>query len=284
MDEEFLALARRERHDLLPDADRARRLRRDLGEAARAGNAPELDDPNGCDRLADRARMAVTAEDGAARRAGRHAARARDSIEARPCAATMAREPKRVQRAGIPIAMGTDAGNPLTLHGPSVFAEMEAMQRAGMTPLRGASSPRRAAAARAMGRGDGVRHAREGQDRRPARRGRRPARDIANLRKLELVMRAGVARSDRRRCVRRWRRRGGDARRATAQLNFTLSTRTRAPPATGSSAASEAAGTTVPSRTSSSPDGTGRFATKYTPAPKPPNAPNAMPQRMGAKL
>ena len=37
--------------------------------------------------------------------------------------------------AGIPIAMGTDAGNPLTLHGPSVYAEMEAMQAAGLTPM-----------------------------------------------------------------------------------------------------------------------------------------------------
>ena len=41
----------------------------------------------------------------------------------------------KVHRAGIPIAMGTDAGNPLTLHGPSVFLEMEALQRAGLTPM-----------------------------------------------------------------------------------------------------------------------------------------------------
>src|SRR5204862_460370 len=37
--------------------------------------------------------------------------------------------------AGIPIATGTDAGNPLTLHGVSMYAEMEAMQKAGMTPM-----------------------------------------------------------------------------------------------------------------------------------------------------
>ena len=41
---------------------------------------------------------------------------------------------KRVHDAGIPIAMGTDAGNPLTLHGASVFMELEAMQAAGLTP------------------------------------------------------------------------------------------------------------------------------------------------------
>ena len=39
---------------------------------------------------------------------------------------------KRVHDAGIPVAFGTDAGNPLTLHGASVFMELEAMQAAGL--------------------------------------------------------------------------------------------------------------------------------------------------------
>jgi imidazolonepropionase-like amidohydrolase len=41
---------------------------------------------------------------------------------------------KRVHDAGIPVALGTDAGNPLTLHGASVFMELEAMQAAGLGP------------------------------------------------------------------------------------------------------------------------------------------------------
>lgn len=41
---------------------------------------------------------------------------------------------KRVHDAGIPVALGTDAGNPLTLHGASVFVELEAMQAAGLAP------------------------------------------------------------------------------------------------------------------------------------------------------
>jgi len=41
----------------------------------------------------------------------------------------------RVKNAGITIAMGTDAGNIGTVHGPSVFREMAMMQEAGMTPL-----------------------------------------------------------------------------------------------------------------------------------------------------
>ena len=41
---------------------------------------------------------------------------------------------KRVFDAGIPVALGTDAGNPLTLHGASVFMELEAMQASGLAP------------------------------------------------------------------------------------------------------------------------------------------------------
>lgn len=38
----------------------------------------------------------------------------------------------KVYEAGIPVAVGTDAGNPGTLHGPSIYEEMEAMQSAGI--------------------------------------------------------------------------------------------------------------------------------------------------------
>ncbi len=37
--------------------------------------------------------------------------------------------------AGIPIAMGTDAGNIGTLHGPSIYREFRLMQESGLTPL-----------------------------------------------------------------------------------------------------------------------------------------------------
>ena len=49
--------------------------------------------------------------------------------------ATMAANLRRVWDAGIPVAMGTDAGNVGTLHGPSVFREMALMAEAGLTPL-----------------------------------------------------------------------------------------------------------------------------------------------------
>jgi imidazolonepropionase-like amidohydrolase len=41
----------------------------------------------------------------------------------------------KVWNGGIPVVMGTDAGNIGTLHGPSVFREMKLMAQAGLTPL-----------------------------------------------------------------------------------------------------------------------------------------------------
>jgi len=39
---------------------------------------------------------------------------------------------KKVYESGISIVVGTDAGNPGTLHGVSIFDEMEYMQKAGI--------------------------------------------------------------------------------------------------------------------------------------------------------
>lgn len=60
---------------------------------------------------------------------------------------------RRVHAAGIPIAMGTDAGNPGTLHGPSVYREMELLARGGLSLMEVLTASTRNAA-RAMGRGD----------------------------------------------------------------------------------------------------------------------------------
>jgi imidazolonepropionase-like amidohydrolase len=63
---------------------------------------------------------------------------------------TAARNLQRMYAAGIPIAMGTDAGNPGTAHGPGVYAEMEAMQQAGM-PASAVFASATIVAAKAMG-------------------------------------------------------------------------------------------------------------------------------------
>jgi imidazolonepropionase-like amidohydrolase len=52
-----------------------------------------------------------------------------------PPVTTLLKNLKTVYDAGIPVVMGTDAGNIGTLHGPSVFREMNLMQQAGLTPI-----------------------------------------------------------------------------------------------------------------------------------------------------
>lgn len=101
---------------------------------------------------------------------------------------------KRVSAAGIPIAMGTDAGNPLTLHGPAVYAEMEAMQSAGMTPMQVLVAATRGGAA-AMGLEKEIGTVEKGKSADLLVIGGDPTADVANLRKVRYVVRGGVVRS-----------------------------------------------------------------------------------------
>lgn len=104
--------------------------------------------------------------------------------------AVMAKNLVRLHAAGVPIVMGTDAGNPLTLHGPSVFVEMEAMQAAGMTPREVLTAATRDAAA-ALGRTDlGVLAVGAVAD--VLVLGEDPAKDARAFRSLLQVCRAGV--------------------------------------------------------------------------------------------
>jgi imidazolonepropionase-like amidohydrolase len=98
----------------------------------------------------------------------------------------------RVQRAGIPVALGTDAGNPLTLHGPAVYAELEAMQAAGM-PAAAVVVAATRDAARAMARPD-LGLVAPGQAADLLVLGADPTADVAAFRRLEAVVRGGVVR------------------------------------------------------------------------------------------
>ena len=103
--------------------------------------------------------------------------------------ATMFANLRRLRDAGIPIAMGTDAGNPLTLHGASVFHEMEAMAAAGMTPMEVLVSATRTAA-RAMGRTD-IGTLEPGKLADLVVLDADPLASVANLRRVRLVARGG---------------------------------------------------------------------------------------------
>ncbi|WP_237064865.1 amidohydrolase family protein [Microbulbifer guangxiensis] len=49
-------------------------------------------------------------------------------------ASIMERNLRKVHEYGIPVATSTDAGNPFAFHGPTIYTEMERMERAGITP------------------------------------------------------------------------------------------------------------------------------------------------------
>lgn len=146
-----------------------------------------IDDPNGCVDQATRAKVAsiaalpIPADTGA--RAER--TRQREAIGDANL--------KRLVHAGIPIATGTDAGNPLTLHGPAIYAEMEAMQKAGMTPMQVIVAST-ATAARAARLDEVTGTIEKGKSADLLLLAADPAQDVANFRKVRFVMRGGVIR------------------------------------------------------------------------------------------
>ena len=103
----------------------------------------------------------------------------------------MAKNLRRLHEAGVPVVMGTDAGNPLTLHGPSVFPEMETMQAAGLTPREVLTASTKDAA-RAMGRGKDLGVLASGRIADLLILAKDPGVDIKNMRSITHVCRAGV--------------------------------------------------------------------------------------------
>jgi len=191
VDQEFLRLAKENPTIYCPTltvVDGYRRMR----QAALEKKAPSVDDPNGCvdadtlARVAESASLSVKADDPKddASRRERFAAMAK----------TMSANLKAVRDAGITIAMGTDAGNPLTLHGPSVYAEMEAMQAAGMTPMQVLVASTRSGAM-AMRRLEETGTVEKGKRADLLVVGADPTEDIKNLRRIRYVIKGGVVRA-----------------------------------------------------------------------------------------
>ena len=162
-----------------------------LPVAARTGMAPRLDDPLGAVDSLTRARVGLTGIE--ARRVWGDSPSTRDS-EFTAIRRIMGDNLIMIRRSGITVVTGTGAGSPLTLHGPAIFAEMEAMQLAGLKPLEVLRASTRDAA-RALGRQAEVGTLEKGKWADLLILNANPAEDIANLRQLELVMRSGVARS-----------------------------------------------------------------------------------------
>lgn len=97
---------------------------------------------------------------------------------------------RRVHEAGIPIAVGTDAGNPGTFHGPSYYVEIEAMQAAGI-PAEELLVMATRNGARAMHREADFGTVEEGKIADLIVLASDPTEDVSNLRTLTQVVRAG---------------------------------------------------------------------------------------------
>lgn len=96
---------------------------------------------------------------------------------------------RRVHQAGIPIALGTDAGNPGSLHGPAIYPELEAIQAAGIAPAELLIMATRNGA-RAMGRED-IGTISTGNVADLIIVSKNPLEDVKNLRHITHVLRAG---------------------------------------------------------------------------------------------
>ena len=105
--------------------------------------------------------------------------------------ATMEENLRRLKASGVPIAMGTDAGNPGTAHGPSVYREMEALQRAGLTTAEVLASST-IVAATAMGIAAETGSVVAGKRADLVVLDADPLADAANYRRVRLVVRNGL--------------------------------------------------------------------------------------------
>ena len=196
VDEEFIGLMKANDAVYAPTLNAGRNWGRAVLSVA-TGEAVEIDDPNNCvdqplfDRIdnPEALRPALSAARGPAVTpfAMRMERSGREDVH-------MALNLRTVRDAGLRIAMATDAGNPLTLHGPSVYNEMEAMQAAGMTPqeiIRSATIE----GARAMGLADEIGTLEAGKTADLIVLAEDPRSDVKAFRSLTHVMRRGVLKS-----------------------------------------------------------------------------------------
>lgn len=191
VDEEFLALAKKNGTMYCPTLTVFGGYYR-MAQAVVTKRPPAVDDPNGCVDKETLGKLAETpqvmAPEGYAQRTAARRERVTQAETIGPP------NLKRVADAGIPIAMGTDAGNPLTLHGPSVYAEMEAMQSAGLTPMQVLVASTRGGAM-AMGLEKEIGTVEKGKSADLLLVAADPTANVANLRKVRYVVRGGVVRS-----------------------------------------------------------------------------------------
>jgi imidazolonepropionase-like amidohydrolase len=133
VDQEFLDLLKRNRASYAPTLVVGRNSTRASVSIALGEQYP-IDDPGRCVDSSTVAKIAnvepLRALLPVERRSPDALYRRLESVGAR--GVMMAENLRRVHGSGGTIVTATDAGNPLTLHGPSIYNEMEAMQAAGI--------------------------------------------------------------------------------------------------------------------------------------------------------
>ena len=197
VDEEFLGLLQRNNAVYAPTLVVGGFWTRARGSIA-LDIPPEIDDPNGCVDPGTRAKLQQTAElQALLPEAGRSPESFYRQLERGGMTlAIMNENLRRVHEAGVTIATATDAGNPLTLHGPSIYNEMEAMQDAGIdAPDIVVMSTRNGAVA--MNRLDDFGTLEAGKIADLIVLEQDPNEDVRAFRSLTHVMRAGVLREQR---------------------------------------------------------------------------------------
>lgn len=191
VDDEFIALALKNRTVYCPTLTVFDGYVR-MFDAVSSKRPPAVDDPGGCVDRGTLAKIAETA--GVLAPPGLDARVAANKTRAAEMDRIGNANLKRLASAGVTIAMGTDAGNPLTLHGPSVFAEMEAMHAAGLSPARIIAASTRGGSL-AMGLEKEIGTIEKGKIADLLVLAADPTADIANVRKIRYVVRGGVVRS-----------------------------------------------------------------------------------------
>ncbi len=190
VDAEFLALMKANDAVMAPTLVVGRGWLRAI-EAIASGVAPAIEDENRCVDSAIRARIAEVARLKAVAPAPPNPQvieqrRARAAAEDATGAANVA----VIYKAGGRLVVGTDAGNPLTMHGPSINAELEAMQKAGI-PASALIRMATLGGAEVMGATDQFGTLAPGKVADLIVLAADPSVDIANVRRLTHVMRAG---------------------------------------------------------------------------------------------
>jgi imidazolonepropionase-like amidohydrolase len=97
----------------------------------------------------------------------------------------------RAHALGVPLVLGTDAGNPVIFHGLAVHRELELLVRAGLTPMQALSAATSVAATK-VGVQDTLGTVEPGKDADLLILEADPLKDIANTRRIGLVVKRGA--------------------------------------------------------------------------------------------